>query len=92
MRCSLKATSLGKMRGVENWSKTKKGLTAIGISELLIPLLYPQIILSVANYFLRILLLLIPTFSWDTAGDAGGKVWESIYIRASYFTLPAMRA
>ena len=31
MRCSLKATSLGKMRGVENLSKTKKGLTAIGI-------------------------------------------------------------
>jgi len=31
MRCSLKVISLGKMRGVENWSKTKKELTAIGI-------------------------------------------------------------
>jgi len=35
MRCSLKATSLGKMRGlkigVENFSKTKKELTVIGI-------------------------------------------------------------
>ena len=31
MRCSLKVISLGKMRGVENFSKTKKELTAIGI-------------------------------------------------------------
>ena len=31
MRCSLKVISLGKMRGVENLSKTKKELTAIGI-------------------------------------------------------------
>ena len=53
MRCSLKVISLGKMRGVENLSKTKKGLTAIGIIMIfgaVIPLLHPQIILSVANY------------------------------------------
>ena len=31
MRCSLKVISLGKMRGIKNWSKTKKELTAIGI-------------------------------------------------------------
>ena len=56
MRCSLKVISLGKMRGVENLSKTKKGLTAIGIIMIFgaaIPLLYPRIILLVAKLALR---------------------------------------
>ena len=56
MRCSLKVISLGKMRGVENLSKTKKELTVIGIIMIfgaVIPYYTPRIILSVANYFLR---------------------------------------
>ena len=56
MRCSLKATSLGKMRGIENLSKTKKELTAIEVIMIfgaVIPLLYLRIILLVAKLALR---------------------------------------
>ena len=53
MRCSLKATSLGKMRGVENLSKTKKELTAIGI--IIIFLNIGATILAPDNFYLSLI-------------------------------------